>query len=221
MHAPEGAQLLAGTGRGSHQVADIDLHHLVAVHGAGIGDVHRHLAAGRPVRFAQGDTVILSASEESRILIFKSGIAEAIAEGIQRGGALFHVVVAVGDFAVVVHGQLSHAAVDAHAQASGVVVSDRQDIGQSLSALASGVPEGEEGVGLVGCPVLVQGAAFDVHHHERLAGCLERLEQGHLQAQQVQRAAVEAFAGLHVGDGRLVHHGGACVNVLGLEVAGR
>ena len=104
--------------------------------------------------------------------------------------------------------------------ACGVKVTE-QDIGNGVAALFAGIIGREQGVGVFVSPVLVERTAFYIDHHERLAGGFERFQQGHLQAQQVQRAAVEAFAGLHVGDGRLVHHGGAGILVGCLEVPRR
>ena len=128
---------------------------------------------------------------------------------------------AVGEFAVIVHGNLSHAAGNAHREASGGVVAAQQHIGQGGSAFSAGVPEGEEGVGVFFGPVLIQRAAFYVHHHQRFAGGLEFFEELRLQAQQAQRAAVESFSGFHIGHGGLVHHGGAGIYILGLEITGR
>ena len=128
---------------------------------------------------------------------------------------------AVGHFLVVIDGNLAHAAGYAYAQASGGVVAAQQDIGQGGAAFASGIPEGEEGVGMFIGPFLVQGTAFDIHHHQGFAGGFEFLQELGLEAHQVQGAAVEAFAGLHVGNGALVHQGGAGVNVFGAEIPGR
>ena len=128
---------------------------------------------------------------------------------------------AVGHLPVVIDGELPHAAGYAHAQAPGGVIASQKDIGQGRTAFPTGIPEGEEGVGVFIGPLLVQRTAFYIDHHQRFAGGLELLEKRQLQAQQVQGAAVESFARLHVGNGGLVHYGGTGVDVSGTEIPGR
>ena len=120
---------------------------------------------------------------------------------------------------VVVDRKLARAAGDAHRKASGGVVVAEKDVGQGRSAFAAGIPGRQERIGLLGGPGLVQRTTFDVHHDEGLSDGADGLQQFVLQAQELQRGAVEAFSGLHVGDS-VLHDGGAGVLVPGPEVAG-
>ena len=205
--AVEGTELLAGPDGGGQRVDDVELDHLVAVAGTGIFHLDRHFDIRNGAR-----------NRESGVL--EGRVTEAVSEGIQRIGGHFHIVVAARILLVVIDRELAYVPGNAHREASGRVVIAEEDVGEGRTAFAAGIPHREEGVGLLRGPVLVQRTAFHIYDDDRLAGGLDGPQEFVLQAQELQRGPVEAFAGLHVGNGLFVHHGRAGVDVLGLEIAG-
>eukprot|EP01022_Parablepharisma_sp_SALTPOND_P020757 TRINITY_DN385_c0_g5_i2.p1 TRINITY_DN385_c0_g5~~TRINITY_DN385_c0_g5_i2.p1 ORF type:complete len:1301 (+),score=540.87 TRINITY_DN385_c0_g5_i2:9683-13585(+) len=170
------------------------------------GVLHRHagldLAIGLHARLRQAHLGELEV-----------GIAQAIAEGIQRTIGLVEVlrgVVARLAFGkgtsharmVVVAGDLAHRTREGQRQlARGIDVAE-EDIGNRIAAFGAGVPGLQDSRGVLARPVQVQRTAIHQHQYQRLAGRLQGLEQGHLALGQGQAGAA---GGLVRHAARLAH----------------
>ena len=192
-------------------IADVELRHFLTVPVAGVGD-----GEGNPCQD------ILAGSRFHRstyqVGIGKCGVALAISEAVERSCGRVDVVVA-GVLAVV-NGNLSHVAGNADGDAACRIVVAEEHIGDGHAALSAGIPRREQGIGLFGSKVHVEGAAFDVYDHEFHACVDEGLHQPFLVAHQLQAGAVVAFAAVHVAELALAYQCSTGGEVFRLEVAG-
>ena len=181
MHALEADEGAVGA-PGNVRMRGVELHDLVAIHRAGVGDVdgdgHRAVGAHAGAR-------------NTRIGVGEARVAEAIAERIKRLafeisiGAVRHRIVAE-------RGQIVDRPVERHRQASGRAEVARDQPRDGFAALAAGIPGFDDGRHMCVGPVHGERAAVHEHEHDGLADADDALEQALLGRGQIEAGAVPA-----------------------------
>ena len=197
-HAAEALKLLDGARNGCHGVAHVELHHLVSVPLARVGNRYRRLE-------------LAARACNRRLAVSEGGVGKSVAEGIEGvvhvvepvGGILTEVLRALGHGAarvqvVVIHGQLARGARKGHGQPSARGYVAEHHVAYSVGGFASAEPDVENRVYVILLPCEHSRAAREVEHHHGLAQFDKLGEQLTLHVGQAQVGAAGAFA-RHVG----------------------
>ncbi len=156
-----------------------------------------HLVAGTVPAVAQGEAdrdCIATPADKLQIAVGKPGVAQAMPKGEERlPGKVVIIVQPPGGLVVIDQGQLSRAEGKGDRQPAGGIVLPEKHLSDGMAAFLAGIPEGEDGPGLVDPGVHRHRAAAGEQHRHRRAGGGHRPNQLLLCARQVQAGAVMAL----------------------------
>ena len=190
---------------------EIKLHHLVAIARAGVAHLRGHADALGGIALHRRD---LGRG------IGKAGIAEPVAEAIDRGAR--EIAIGAALYRIIVKGrQILDIAIEGQRQTPRRIGRARQDIGHRQPARLARIPGLENGIGIVLGPAQIDRAAVHRHHGQRLARSLRLGQQFALIGGQFERGLVAPVKALDLDRhflafqlGGQAHHGQHDIGIL-------
>ena len=184
-HTGETAEIALGLDGGADPVTQIQLRHSNACPIADVGN-----GDGSGDSLAGGD--LIGVQLEAAVL--ELGIAQTVAEGIQRSPAHFHVLAAAAGTAGVVARHLAHMTGVSNGQTTGRIVVAEEGVHNGVSAPLAGEVALQNGRNVLLLPGAGDRTASVEQQHNGSAGGVNGLDQLQLVACQIQIHTVEVFA---------------------------